>query len=281
MSHEPSTGFVSGGASGIGRAIVERLVADGMRVAVFDRDRAALKELASTQPQVAPIHGDAGEVAPALVARQVIEAVGPPTAIVNNIGVTDRLNFLDSDQASAELVLRVNLLFPWFVTQALIAAVSESELRHSSVVFISSLHAHRTRTHTAYAVSKAGLETLVREMASELGPQGVRVNAVAPGWIANPGAETPPQPQPSDIPLGAPGSPADVAEAVAFLLDGARARYVSNAVLRVDGGLDAFSWQSQRPNAPSIVEAADRLVTPSAGGPLDELSKLPLDEPAD
>ncbi len=257
MSHEHSTGFVSGGAGGIGRAIVERLVANGMRVAVFDRDRAALKELASL-PQVAPIHGDAGEVAPAFVARQVIEAVGPPTAIVNSIGVTDRLSFLESDQASTERLLRVNLVFPWFVTQSLIAAVPETELRHSSVVFISSLHAHRTRTHTAYAVSKAGLESLVREMAAELGPLGVRVNAVAPGWIANPGADAPPQPQPSDIPLGAPGSPADVAEAVAFLLDGDRARYVSNAVLRVDGGLDAFSWQSPRSDATSIVEAADR-----------------------
>jgi NAD(P)-dependent dehydrogenase (short-subunit alcohol dehydrogenase family) len=142
--------------------------------------------------------------------------------------------------------LDVTLVGTWAVTRAVVDLMIQ-ERRPGSVVFNLSLHANRVRLRPDYSVAKAGLLMLMKELANELGPHGIRVNAVSPGAIDTwsdrvPDAEGHRSRTEELVPLRRVGHPEDVAKAIVFLADPEASAYITGANLNVDGGLDQYNW---------------------------------------
>ncbi len=241
--------LVTGGATGIGRAIAHALARSGAHIAFNfvardekERSDAAstVEELESTGVRVFAREVDSGysEGVNAFVA-EVIETLGGLHVLVNNSGIgRDRALWRMTDE-EWEDVLRTNLTGAFHFTRAVAPHFRRQEF--GKIVNISSVHAFRSEFGLAnYAASKAGLLALTRSSAVELGPSNVNVNAVAPGYIRTTRLT---DRVPSEImdrarersALGRLGDPQDVAGAVLFLCSEA-ARHITGTVLPVDGG---------------------------------------------
>ncbi|ROS51519.1 SDR family NAD(P)-dependent oxidoreductase [Frigoribacterium sp. PhB24] len=169
----------------------------------------------------------------------------PVDVLVSSAGVYPATPFLDLDATTWDFVLDVNTRAPVLLTVAL-ARRAIAAGRGASVVNISSGAALRARPGAApYSTSKAALEAATRASALELGRHGIRVNAVAPGFVTVDSAVNPVTDEYADAvgdnPLGRRGSPADVARAVAWLA-GDEAEWITGEVLRVDGGSSTGAW---------------------------------------
>ncbi len=245
--------MVTGAARGIGRAVVERLRADGWTVVALDRlgrDAGAFDATDATDVAGAPdgfdaLGGSDGVIAcdmadPDAIAR-VAAAVGPVDLLVNNAGIWRFGHLEDVPVADIDDVLAVNLRGPLLAMQAFVRPMLERG-RGAIVNVVSSAAAQVNTGVGIYAASKAGLLALTRQAALEWGPRGIRVNAVGPGLVPTEGtAAVYDDPEvrrvrAGAVPLRRLGTPADVAEVVAFL-GSERAAYVSGQVLYVDGGL--------------------------------------------
>jgi len=232
---QPPVALVTGGSAGIGRAIVERLLQDGYEVVNFDLKAPAGRLAGETHVAVDLCNADATRQAVAALAaeRDVLY-------LVNNAG-TVRPALLD--QASPDdlaFVMALNIQAPMLLMQGLLPSMRRRQF--GRVVNISSRAALGKTERTVYAASKAGLLGMTRTWALEMAGDGITVNAVGPGPIATelfervnpPGA---PQTEKirASIPVRRMGTPADIAHAVASLLDD-RAGFITGQVLYVCGG---------------------------------------------
>jgi NAD(P)-dependent dehydrogenase (short-subunit alcohol dehydrogenase family) len=235
--------IVTGAAHGIGRGIAEMLETLGAQVIAVDKDERALEDSFGTggwlrwQGDLA--HDDAEQLA-----KDIWRRHGPVQLLVNNVGTDTPARFLDLSQADFDLVFNTNLRGPWFFTKQIARHLVDARLA-GAIVFVSSLHDSFIRTHPHYSASKAAVAMLVKEVANELAPHGIRVNAVSPGRIW-PGRNALRTEQEANVrrfvPLGRVGQPADVARMVAVLLSDEWSGYVTGANVRVDGGLGLHSW---------------------------------------
>lgn len=225
------TALITGGARGIGRAIAENLAHD-YNVAVVWR---------TTRPEALP-HGALAiqaditeENGPEAIIAEVIARFGRLDILVNNAGIIETTPKESFDKAQQRAILDVNLLAP----AALLAAALPHLKPGAAIVNISSINAVLPpRDAALYGASKAALNLWTRAMAKELGPQGIRVNAVAPGAIDIPEEPRPPELTDvfvQDTALGRIGTPEDIARAVAFLV-GDQAGFITGEVLTVSGG---------------------------------------------
>jgi NAD(P)-dependent dehydrogenase (short-subunit alcohol dehydrogenase family) len=235
--------LVTGAASGIGKAVASRVVEDGGRAILADRDREGGAALAASLdcPFLPCDLGDlpgAVENLPAAVKAEVEALDG----IVNVAGISSRSHFPNVEYADWERVLRVNLSAPFFLVQALSPLLRRPG---GAVVNVTSVEAggvySASRQPTPdYAAAKAGLKLATECLAMDLAREGIRVNAVAPGMTATPLTEGMREELAPHldalVPLGRWGMPEDVAGAVAYLL-GDDAAYVNGATIVVDGGL--------------------------------------------
>ncbi len=233
------TAVVVGTGPAIGRACTAALARDGLRIACLDRDADAAKASADAVLSaggfaeayvVDVLDRDAVRATLADVAR----AQGVPDVLVNVVGGSKWSLSAETDDAEWDSVVALNLRQQWVVAQ--------ETLRHmipagrGAIVAIASVSGLGASTrHGAYGVAKAGLINLVKTLAVENGPHGVRVNAVAPGTIDTPARAGDDALAPK-VPLGRRGRPEDIGNAAAFLAS-PLADYITGHVLTVDGGV--------------------------------------------
>ena len=220
-----------------------------MRPIAVDRDDQALQQAFAGDgviPWTADLRRDG-----AALAREILNSQGEVDLLVNNVGVDRPSRFLELEQEEFDAVFQTNLRGPWFLTRELARAMVE-RAGGGSIVFVSSLHDTFPRGHPHYSASKAAVTMLVRELAEELGPYGIRVNSVSPGVIVS--AHVPADKSDDAqirsrrlIPLGRKGEPIDIARIVSVLLSEQWSSYVTGANIRVDGGLGAHSWSFDEP----------------------------------
>lgn len=230
------TALVTGAGQGIGKAIAARLLADGCEVTIADLDG----ELAKTTAYALGARAVQVDVSDAASAAACAEAVGPLDVLVNNAGVLRGGPLGETSLDDYRLVMDVNVLGPLLMTQVFTPTLVA---RQGCVVNVASMGASVQVPGTGvYGPSKAAVVSLTEGYALELGPQGVRVNAVAPGRISTEmtaSRQTDPAREARTaelIPVGRVGQPDDVADVVAFLAS-EQARYVSGQTVYVDGGL--------------------------------------------
>lgn len=234
--------FVTGAGSGIGRAIAIRLAAGGASVAVVDLNAdAATSVVEEIGERACALHADVSdESAVASVIGEAARRLGGLDVLVNNAGIVSIKRFEEISLADWERTFSVNLRSMFLTCQAALPHLRAS--RAGAVVNLASVAASRyTVPHVDYAASKGGVVSFTRDLAFELGGDGIRVNAVAPGPTA-----TAMMAKISDeqldasgmrFVLGRIGRPEDVAEAVAFLAS-ERASYITGATLPVTGGAE-------------------------------------------
>jgi NAD(P)-dependent dehydrogenase (short-subunit alcohol dehydrogenase family) len=229
---------VIGGGSGIGRACAELLAERGRRVAVLDL-RVPEIEIAGVETVVEVDVRDTDAVEDALAEAEA--QIGALDAAVHAAGTARVTPLLEITRKEWDLVVGVNLTGAWNVLSA--AARRFADHGGGAFVALSSVDAERPVAGLAhYCASKAGLESLVRVAALELGGAGIRVNAVAPGVVQTPMMD-PVLAEPAvreefleHIPLGRVAEPLEIASVVAFLLSD-DARYVTGQTVIVDGGM--------------------------------------------
>jgi len=242
--------IVTGAGTGIGRATAVALVTEGYAVGLVGRRREPLEEVAAEL-------GDAGLVVPgdaadpdaaAAAVKRVVAHAGGLDLLVNNAGIGDSGPLLDESLENWERTLHANLTSAFVMTQAALRHLIE---RRGSVVNVASVSAVRAGPGwTSYCVSKAGLVMLTKCVAADYGRQGVRANAVCPGWVRTPMADEDMDKVAAEHgldreaayaranalnPLGRAATPEEIAATILFLASPAAA-YVTGAELMVDGG---------------------------------------------
>ena len=241
------TSIISGGSRGLGLAVVERLLVRGDSVATFARrPGAALEALAARFP--GRLHVGACDAADPAALRRfvagVVERFGRLDICVANAAVAHEGVLATARDDEIAEMLAVNLegaivLVRECVRQMLVGPRGDESVG-PSVVLVSSTVASRGSPGLAvYAAGKAGLEGFARSLARELGPRGIRVNAVAPGFLATDLSASLSAAARSRIvartPLGRLGTPADVVGTVDFLTD-RRSSFITGQVIAIDGG---------------------------------------------
>ncbi len=255
LSLQNQSAIVTGGAKGIGQAISLRLADAGCSVVVVDSDAAATTAtVALIERSGHRAKGLVADVSRPESAREAVEACvesfGGVDVLVNNAGIFPSGPVLEVGEATWDQVLDVNLKGAFFFSQAAARRMIESG-RGGSIVQIASIDGlHPTGNLSAYDASKGGLVMLTKSLAKDLGPRGVRVNAVCPGGVNTPGvassigamakglnltAEQLLAGFGSKIPLGRMGEPDDIARATLFFAS-RMSSWVTGAVLVVDGG---------------------------------------------
>jgi 3-oxoacyl-[acyl-carrier protein] reductase len=249
MSAIPRVALVTGAARGIGAATALRLARDGYDVGVLDLDESACAATVSAVEaegrRALALGADVGAADQVLAAvERLAGSLGGPVVLVNNAGITrDNLLFKMTEE-DWDAVLRTHLRGAFLVTRAVQGFMTEANW--GRVVNLSSTSALGNRGQANYAAAKAGMQGFTKTLAIELGPFGVTVNAIAPGFIATDmtaataerlklSVEEFQRLMAEQVPVRRIGRPEDIAGVVSFLAS-EDASYVSGQVIYVAGG---------------------------------------------
>nr|WP_281392769.1 SDR family NAD(P)-dependent oxidoreductase [Roseospira goensis] len=239
--------MVTGGAQGLGRAIVDRLTAAGAALAVLDRDTAGLEAVRADHPAVVTVPVDLtdADAADAAVGT-AFDALDGLDILVNNAGLIRNAPLVDLLRRTTraerlalwDTVIATNLTAVHAVTMSVAERMARRRLK-GVIVSIGSICARGNPGQSAYAAAKAGIEALTATWARELGPLGIRAVCVAPGFADTPsthaaltGARV--AEVAGEVPLRRLGTADEVALAVQQAIENG---YINGTVLRVDGGL--------------------------------------------
>lgn len=242
---------VTGGSRGIGRAIVETFVEHGAAVAFCGRDgsvgKEALADLGEPERTMFEVVDVASERDVERLVSLCVERLGAPSILVNNAGVNANFDATRMTEAEWDRFFGVDLKSSWLCAKHVLPYMKE--VGRGAIVNVSSLHGFVTlEGFFPYAAAKSGLLGLTRSLALDYGRYGIRVNAVAPGFVDtrlvrdsidrsdDPGDAE--RRMVAGVAMGRIGSPAEIASAVRFLVSD-EASYVTGASLVVDGGLTA------------------------------------------
>jgi 3-oxoacyl-[acyl-carrier protein] reductase len=241
---------VTGAGSGIGRAIASGYAREGARVVVLDINKAAAAEAAQ---EILNAGGKAESFALDVtnrddciaMARRVADKVGPVSILVNNAGIARRNGMLGEDAAVIkdwEDIIAINLTGVFNVTHAFLSPLRANKGRIVNIGSIQSFLHLKTPSSPAYTASKHGVLGFTKALAAELGKEGVRVNAIGPGFIETPLNKKVRAANPelakifiAHTPLGRAGNAEDIVGPAIFLASDLAA-YVTGTIMMVDGG---------------------------------------------
>jgi NAD(P)-dependent dehydrogenase (short-subunit alcohol dehydrogenase family) len=241
--------IVAGGATGIGRAAVRGFRARGYNVLLVDHRPQAADLVTEAAPGgIRFIQRDLAEPgAPAELVQEALEAFGSLDTVLVTAALMLSAPLEDWTQDMWDRSVALNLRMPFFFAQAAAPHLAKSD--NASIIFISSTGAIRGHAGmSAYQATKAALPGLVRSLTAELGPRGIRINTILPGWIDTPFNDPfwqyqhDPQSRRTEIekqiPLRRQGNPDEVSSMVLFLASAA-GRYIAGSSIVIDGGYTA------------------------------------------
>jgi NAD(P)-dependent dehydrogenase (short-subunit alcohol dehydrogenase family) len=239
---------ITGGAQGIGRAVTYEFARVGYAVSIIDPAGDAGKEAIEKVRELGGtglyFEGDTGSEADIdKWLGETASALGCPDVLVNNAGILRNRPFLELPVADFDRVIAVNLRGAFLCSQK-VARTMVAEKKRGAIINIASTRALMSEPGTeAYTASKGGIVALTHGLAISLGPYGIRVNAISPGWIEtrdwqfSARAETPKHSERDRLqhPVGRVGKPEDIAEACLFLAE--KAGFITGQNIVIDGGM--------------------------------------------
>jgi NAD(P)-dependent dehydrogenase (short-subunit alcohol dehydrogenase family) len=236
--------IVTGGGSGIGLSIAQKLVQHHIHTIIVGRDeqklQTAQKQLGMLCEYISCDLSDLNAI-PQLV-EQIISKHGQIDILVNNAGINLKKDFTEVSNEDFQRIIQTNVTAVFVLSREVVKHMLDKG-RQTSIINISSMASqYGIPKVIAYTASKSAIEGMTRAMATELSPKGIRVNCIAPGFIATEMSARALNDDPerkekvlSRTPAGKLGEPSDIAEAVHFLASDA-AKYITGVVLPVDGG---------------------------------------------
>jgi NAD(P)-dependent dehydrogenase (short-subunit alcohol dehydrogenase family) len=238
MTLQGKTALVTGGTSGIGRAVAERLAHDGADVILTGRDeRRGSAVVAAIEAAGGRARFIAADLATFQDVQDLAEAAGDVEVLVNNAGAFPGGPTEETDEATFDLVFDVNVKAPFFLTAAIAPRMAANG--GGAIISISTMAATVGMNGlAAYGASKAAIESLTKAWTDEYGPRGVRINAVAPGPTRTPASAAMGDmfdALAATLPARRGAEAEEIAAAVAFLASD-EASFVYGAVVPVDGG---------------------------------------------
>lgn len=242
------TAIVTGAAGRIGRALSLRLAAEGAALHLIDRHA---EGLAAVRDRIAATSGVVRALPVDLADRRALDAAcaailrrsGPPDMIVHAAcpPLPTTTPDLAVEDAAWDAMMEVGVGAARRLARHFAPAAFRAG-RRARFLFLTSLHAETPRSHALYSATKAAMTMLTKELARELGPVGIRVNALAPGYVPDRADEPP-----GRIPLGRVGTGEDIARMAVVLLSDRLSGYVTGTTVVVDGGLSLVNWIPRRP----------------------------------
>ena len=240
---EGRVALISGGATGLGYGMAQSMVEAGARVVLLGRREQVLRDAVRRLGEGAAFERfDVTDTAGAPdMARRIVLSFGGIDILVNNAGIHDKRAFVDTSVEDFNRVLQTHVYGSFALTSAVIPTMLARGRGH--VLFIVSMSASIGMPRiVAYSTAKAAYTGMIRSLAAELSPQGIRVNGVAPGWIESEMLHKAIDDDPerkrkilSRTPMGRFGDPRDIGRAAVFLSSDAAA-FITGAILPVDGG---------------------------------------------